>query len=119
MSRTRWIPVLVWAGIILIATSVPGGRAQSVSGGDKLAHLAMYGVLGLLALRAVWATRPTLLSAGLTLAALAVFAAADEWHQQFIPSRSADPADWIADLAGSTLGVGAMAAYKLRRIHGT
>ena len=29
----------------------------------------------------------------------------DEWHQSFVPGRSSDLADWIADVAGVMLGV--------------
>ena len=79
----------------------------------------MYAVLGFLWLRAattgVIAPRTVLV----TLVAIAVFGAADEWHQQFVPNRSADPADWVADVTGAALGMGALAAFKPRRIKGT
>ena len=120
MMRTRWLPVAVWAGVILAGTSFPNVPAPATAGSDKLVHLGMYAVLGVLALRAVaWESGATPRTIVLTLAAIGVFAAADEWHQRFIPTRSPDPADWVADVAGATLGIASFAALKLRRIKGT
>ena len=119
MSGTRWIPVLLWIGVILTATSLPNAPAAPAAGVDKLGHLAMYGVLGMLVLRAAWDGPPTPRSVVLMLAAIALFAAADEWHQQFIPGRSAEVADWLADVAGATLGIRSMTVLKLRRVKGT
>ena len=120
MSGSRWLPVAVWAGVILAATSFPNVPAQAPGGSDKLVHLAMYAILGVLALRAAaWEGGTTPRTLGLTVLAIAAFAAADEWHQRFIPARSADPADWVADVAGATLGIASFAALKLRRIKGT
>ena len=118
MSGVRWIPVALWAGVILIATSIPNVPGPPAPAGiDKFVHLAMYAVLGFLALRAGWDGTPRTLV--VTLAAIAVFAAVDEWHQTYIPSRSADLADWIADVSGAMLGMGSLAALKLRRVKGT
>ena len=119
MSGTRWIPVVLWAGFILTATSIPSVPAPAAPGTDKLAHLAMYAVLGVLALRAAWQSAPSPRTVVLTLAAIAIFAAVDEWHQRFIPSRSADAVDWLADVAGATIGIGSLAVLKLRRVKGT
>ena len=119
MSRSRWIPVILWAGFILTATSLPNVPAPAAPGTDKVAHLAMYAILGMLTLRAVGHAAPAPRTMVLTLAAITVFAAVDEWHQRFIPSRSADVADWFADVAGATLGIGSLAALKLRRVKGT
>jgi VanZ family protein len=85
-------------------------------GGDKIGHFAVYTVLGLLAVRAAMAHggswgRTVLL----TLVAIAGFAALDEWHQGFIPGRFPDIADWVADVAGATVGVGSTALFTLRR----
>jgi hypothetical protein len=38
---------------------------------------------------------------------LALFGAADEIHQAFVPGRGGDPVDWLADLAGTVLGLAA------------
>jgi VanZ family protein len=33
-----------------------------------------------------------------------VMGAADEWHQQYIPGRAAEVADWVADSIGGLVG---------------
>lgn len=74
---------------------------------DKLVHLMLYAVLGLLLARALrqrgTVTRSAILSAAL---GMALFAAADEWHQSWVPGRSADLADWAADVVGGVAGLG-------------
>ena len=96
-------PALLWAAIVLYI----GGRSSVPSPGldlpvDKVAHFTMYGILGLLAGRAArqsWHRRGWgwFVAGGLSLGAL------DELQQYFIPSRSADPLDWVADAAGFTI----------------
>jgi VanZ family protein len=50
-------------------------------------------------------------AAGAWLAVVA-FGISDEWHQSFVPGRSADVLDVLADAAGGALGVAA--ALKMR-----
>jgi VanZ family protein len=33
-----------------------------------------------------------------------IYGATDEFHQRFVPHRSADAGDWMADTAGAVLG---------------
>jgi VanZ family protein len=40
----------------------------------------------------------------LTLVIITLYGASDEWHQSFVPMRSADVRDWITDMFGGTLG---------------
>ena len=82
---------------------------------DKLLHLAAYGVMGYLACRA-FATLPRLrlplmiAMAGFVFALL--FGASDEWHQSFVPGRTCDGWDLVADGVGALLAV---AAFSWRR----
>ena len=102
MIAPRLRPVLAWALGILCVTSVPGTsipRGPTLPGLDKVIHGAMYFGLGRAAARA------TVAAPWGVLAAVGAFAALDEGHQQWIPGRSGDPADWVADLAGATLGI--------------
>ena len=116
MIRSRWVPAVVWAGLIVVATSLPNTPAgPEVTGLDKVVHLGLYGVLGALTLRAAVTGHPALGTMLVWLGAIAAFAAVDEWHQAFIPNRSADVIDWAADVAGAALGIASMAALKLRR----
>lgn len=72
---------------------------------DKVAHFSMYAVLAGLLTRAVWQHRAMLSALVLTVVAVAVFGAVDEWHQRFIPGRSTELADWVADSLGGAVGV--------------
>lgn len=69
---------------------------------DKVAHAVLFGILAL----ALWGTsggkRP-LLAVVITLA----FGMLDEWRQQFLPGRSIDWVDLVAD------GIGAVCAVYL------
>jgi VanZ family protein len=87
-------------------------------GADKIVHFALYAVLALFVRHALPAAAPrsTLL---LTFVGIAAFAAVDEWHQQFIPGRGMEPADWVADVAGAATGVVIGGAMLRRREHST
>lgn len=113
-TRREWRQVGAWVLFILAMTSIPlpgGGvleRPFLLDGflaPDTLVHLGLYGVLGWLVVRAVDAREPAgpAALAG-ALAAAVVFAALDEWHQAWIPSRSPQLVDWMADVAGVTAG---------------
>lgn len=104
MNRRTWLPPVIWAAIILLLTSIPVPGNVVVPGGDKTAHVVMYGVLGYLSARA--ALRSSVAPSRLILVVLviALFAAIDEAHQLAIPGRSADRLDWYADIVGASLG---------------
>lgn len=112
MNVSRWWPPVVWAVGVVTATSIPNVSLPGPSGTDKAGHFFMYGMLGFLMLRAATPTR-SLRALLITLASVAAFALLDEWHQAFIPGRSADAADWVADTMGA--GVGCLLAYGVSR----
>lgn len=94
-----------WAVVILVLTSWPNPSLPiSGRGLDKVVHLGMYLVLGVLVGRAVPARSGRF---GLIAAAsvLALFAALDEWHQILVPGRTASIWDWVADVLGILLGL--------------
>lgn len=65
---------------------------------DKVAHLILFAVLAALfylsGLRARWA-----------VVAAALYGLSDEFHQMYVPGRSPDLRDWLADVVGAILGV--------------
>lgn len=73
---------------------------------DKGAHMAEYGVLAIFWCRALrgeglgWT-----LVLVLALLATSAYGLSDEWHQSFVPMRSSDPRDWLADTIGGSLGL--------------
>lgn len=117
-----WWPAGAWAALVLTLTSIPHPETPlpEVAGLDKLAHVALYAVLGLLAAFGAarderLLRRPTaLLLLGIT-GCLAVLGALDELHQAWIPGRSADVLDWVADLVGGALGALAGLPWLARR----
>ena len=113
-GRSRWAPPALWATALVTATSWPNPDVPQVGHGDKLVHLLLYGILAWLLARA----EPTLATirrrAALTTLGLACFAALDEWHQDFVPGRSASTADWAADTVGAAAGLGLAAALRRR-----
>ena len=108
MSRRKiylglWIG---WMGITFVLTSIPNLAFEvPVSGGDKLEHLAFYGVMGFLF--AMWRRECGAPFGKAFVHALLVTAAAgclDELHQVWIPGRYADTLDWLADVGGGGSG---------------
>lgn len=107
MRRTWiWILPLGLAGTIVWLSSrshYPGGF-ELPPPFDKGAHFLAFGVLALLMEIAFRATRRDLPMHRRHLwiwTVVALFAATDEWHQSFVPGRSCDLLDWIADVAGA------------------
>lgn len=84
---------------------------------DKLAHVAFFALVGLLAARACvdghgWRVRKT--AAAVLLGALA-WGVLDEFHQSFTPGRAVEAGDVAADVAGASLGLGAALVVLRRR----
>ncbi len=72
----------------------------------KAGHLTEYGILGALLFRAIRGERFERWSLrwGFSAVALAtIVGAADEWHQAFVPSRTASPLDVLIDTIGATI----------------
>jgi VanZ family protein len=104
MEISFWRGVAI-LGIVaeLCASSLPGKSVGIPVPWDKVVHGSAFAVLAFtLCLgsgrwrdRASWAV-PLF---------IALFAASDEFHQSFVPGRSSDIKDWIADMTGTTLAV--------------
>ena len=91
--------------LIFLASGLPvAGTLAPVDVSDKLIHAVAYAALGLLFSRSflhAGAGRGVLLAA---FASAAVYGLLDEWHQSFVPSRTACWADAAADTVGSAIG---------------
>jgi VanZ family protein len=76
-------------------------------GGDKTWHFAGYTAFAVVVVRAVAGGLPRRIDARTAIAAVAivvVYAATDEWHQSFVPGRSAALDDLATDSVGAMLG---------------
>ncbi len=79
---------------------------------DKLVHAGLFAVLSVLLVRVlVVEARPAWLALLLAVA----FAAVTEVQQHFIPSRSMELGDFLADAGGAALGLAAFVAMARRR----
>jgi len=98
---STWLPVVAWATVIFVVSSVPSlgtdlGTWDTIL--RKLAHVAEYAILGALLGRAV--RRP-----GLALALGVLYAVSDEVHQVFVEGRHGSPLDVLIDTAGLVAGL--------------
>jgi VanZ family protein len=129
-----WLPVLAWAAAIFIGSGDPLSSASTSRFLEpfiqwvlprlpreaveavmvvirKGGHLTEYAILAVLCWRAVrqmrregsrgWEWR----DAGTTMAMAVVYAASDEFHQAFVPSRTASPWDVLVDACGAAAGL--------------
>jgi len=78
---------------------------------DKLLHTAEYGGLAFLLCRA-WRGEGFRGRTATLLAVLlaSLYGASDEWHESFVPLRTPDVLDWLADTLGSAIGAVAFIA---------
>ena len=116
LNVRRWLPPLVWAGVILVGTSLPGSLVpKEVSAFDKALHFTIYAILAVLLAKEISLVTGRWRAAVLALAFAAAFGAVDEWHQGFIPGRTTELADWRADSIGAAIGALAVAASRRNR----
>ena len=88
---------------------------------DKLLHGMAYAALGgLLVPGFRGAGRSALAALLLAVGVSSLYGATDEIHQSFVPGRSPDPLDWVADTLGAALGASSalVASLALRRPRG-
>jgi VanZ family protein len=116
--RRAWRWAAAWACVIFVLSSIPGNAFPDVPGRftDKLVHIALYGVLGLLVGRAL-ASSARLGGARLVVLTgllATAYGITDELHQLLTPRRSCDWHDVVADAIGGLLG-GLLAATVLAR----
>jgi VanZ family protein len=123
LARRRWEYALAASGILFVLSSVPIRQPLPWRYLDKAEHGTAYLLLGLAYFNAGSAAgrrRGWRVAVGTWLAVVA-YGVSDELHQAFVPGRSADVADVLADAVGGALGVLAalwMRAGFLRRLGG-
>jgi VanZ family protein len=117
-----WIPAGLVALGIFFGSSVAGTSLPPPGlfpGQDKAVHLLEYGLLGFLVARALRARSGPPRSSGAVLLGAAIIALlyglSDEFHQSFVPARSVDKFDVLADLVGGATGAALLLLVSTRR----
>lgn len=106
-----YLPLIIYWIFILVFTSIPTVPFQGIFAfEDKVEHLFAYFVLTvMLALALHFQQKFLIISRNFLIFALLIglfYGAFDEIHQYFIPGRSCELLDWVADSVGSFLGIG-------------
>lgn len=136
-----WLPVLIWLGLIFIGSTdmmsseqtsrllipflrwlkpdiSPETLAQIHFFWRKLGHVSEYAILAMLLWRAL--RRGTSLQLRMSILFIiawlisGIFAASDEFHQAFVPSRTAALGDVMIDMCGGLVGLAICVAVAAR-----
>ncbi len=104
-----YIPLAVYWTLLLVGTSLPADSVPGFGIGDKLLHFFAYFVLTvLLSLTLLMQNKYHFLKEKYILFSIiiaSVYGLLDEIHQSYIPGRSNDILDWIADTLGAITAV--------------
>ena len=104
-----WLPLIAYCLILFLQSSSESpADLPAIEHVDKVLHAGAYGLLGILfyrAYRSRWPNASGWTMANASLLSAAFYGLTDEIHQYFVPGRSADPWDWLADTIGAMLGV--------------
>jgi VanZ family protein len=103
VAEPKSLPRAIWALAVALTIFIASSRSHVASpdlpDSDKVAHFAVYGLLATLICRLGRGWRMAVFA----LIAASLFGASDEWHQSFVPGRSCDFYDWLADTLGAAL----------------
>lgn len=103
-----WFPVLIYCVIIFIVSSMrhPPIPYVDILNFDKYLHMIEYGILSYLIIRALIGSEVKLSHAKLIILAVifaTLYGVSDEIHQIFVPGRSANILDVLADFTGASI----------------
>jgi VanZ family protein len=112
LRRLSLLLALAWMALLFYLSHQPGLQTPMLfPGQDKVLHAAVYAVLGLLLLAAQ--PRPaqgySWRQVGISVLIASLYGLSDEIHQYFIPGRSSEVLDWVADTAGALIAVSLLA----------
>lgn len=104
-----WAPAILYMALIwwLSSLSLPDVRLHTFPFGDKGVHFVEYGGLAFLvahAARRTWARHHPARTLALAVWITVLWGLVDEIHQAFVPGRSSEVLDIVADGAGAVAG---------------
>lgn len=114
-----WLPVATYLAFIFGLSSI-SNPPSLLPGSDKEAHAVLYAGLALLILRGLAGGRLRQVTLGAMCGAAvlaALYGVTDEWHQRFVPGRSYEYADMLADAVGAVAGMAVVGLWsKIRHV---
>jgi len=104
------IPLIIYWIALFIGTTLPSAKyADFFEISDKIKHFSAYSILAiLLGLNMYFQEKWKSVSAfylNYTFIICGLYGILDELHQLFVPHRSAEVLDWVADIGGTILGI--------------
>jgi VanZ family protein len=99
---------LAWMALLFYLSHQPSLQTPMLfSFQDKVLHAVVYAVLGLLLLAAQprQAQGYSWKQVGISVLIASLYGLSDEIHQYFVPGRSSEVLDWMADSIGALLAV--------------
>ncbi len=103
-----WLPLFIYAAFIFYLSSLPGTTYPHLFlSADKVFHFGEYCILGYLLAKALgqYQLKGKVLFV-IAVSVCSVYGISDEFHQFFVPNRCSSGVDIIADVMGSSLGIG-------------
>jgi VanZ family protein len=103
-------PIVLFAGMIFYVSSLSTVVVPSlgIDLEDKLIHMSVYFIFGWLLTRAFHFGKQEPISKKVIIISLLIglfYGFSDELHQYFVPGRSSEFWDWLADSIGIILGI--------------
>lgn len=115
------LPAILWPVLIFIASSIPSAEMPHVIlfAWDKALHAGVFGIFCFLVYRALVLRTPPMSfgkASMYSLLATILYGATDELHQLFVPGRSSEIFDLLADAVGAGICILIVyIAHRLRR----
>jgi VanZ family protein len=102
---TSWLITLIYMGLIYFLSSLSGDRLPGLPhGSDKILHTCVYAVLSFLYFHSLSSSGIKRHCFLIALLLTSIYAVSDEFHQYYVPGRSASIGDLIADFIGALIG---------------
>ena len=116
MKLPHILLVAAYCAFIFWLSSGPVSTPTEIQfdGVDKVAHVCVYALLGALVYYGLRQSgRPWTVFALFWIPVLfaSLYGASDEFHQSFVPSRTCDFFDWLADTTGGLLAATALSLF--------
>jgi len=112
LRRLSLLLALAWMALLFYLSNQPSLETPTLfSGQDKVLHAAVYALLGVLLLAAQprQAQGYSWQQVGISVLIASLYGLSDEIHQYFVPGRSSEVLDWVADSVGALIAASLLA----------